>query len=85
MKANFRKAYAQLQALGVPLFISEDAPDRFDISAEDADSSSWVNYYEGMYAPDWIFGVHPKVYGILTKHGLFAEWQNPAHLRVYEL
>ena len=85
MNKKYTKAFNALKKLGCPVFVHVDAPNRFDISAEESNSDEWASYYNGDYRPDWIFGVNPKVNEILSKHGLFAEWMNPAHLRVCEI
>lgn len=84
MNKAYTKAFNALQKLGCPVFVHSDAPNRFDISAEESNSDEWASFYNGDHS-DWIFGVNPKVNEILSKHGLFAEWMNPGHLRVYEI
>lgn len=84
MKANYRKAFNALKKMGVPVYVHVDAPKHFDISAEDPNSDEFVNYFDGYLFDDWVFGVCPQVYEVLRKNGLFAEWVNPAHLRVFE-
>ena len=84
MKLNrkFVPAYMALKTLGVPMFAREDRPGRFLISAEEPESSVWVDYY-ARHA-DWIFGVHPAIESTLKRYGLFAEWENPGCLVVCE-
>jgi len=84
MRANYRRAFNALQKIGVPVFVHSDAEDRFDISAEEANSYQFVDYYDGYRMPDWEFGVSPEIINVLRKYGLFAEWMNPGHLRVFE-
>jgi len=84
MKRTHTKAFNELKKLGCPVFVHSDAPDYFDISAEETNSYQWADYYEGDYNPGWIFGLNNVAYEILEKNGLFAEWCNPGHLRVYE-
>ena len=83
MQRNHRKAYTALKKLGVPVFTNDDheAMGIFGISAEESNSSEWVNYFNS--PKDWVFGVHPDVDRILFDHELFAEWQNPGFLNVY--
>lgn len=83
MKKQFRAAYTELKKMGVPLFEREDhkAKGNFAISAEDAESYQWADYYSE--DPDWLFGVNPKLDAALAKHGLFAEWETPGSLNVY--
>ncbi len=83
MKANQRKAYNHLKKMGVPLFERNDEPDTFFISAEDAESYKWVDYYNE-FNRFYYFGVHTDIYEALAKFGLHAEWENPASLGVWE-
>jgi hypothetical protein len=80
-KPNFKKAEAELVALGVPTYQRWDMK-HFGISAEEPASPRWVKYY----SPDktWIFGVHPAVDAVLKKNGLHCQWENPGELGVYE-
>ena len=57
---------------------------RFWISAEDSESYRFCDYYDGYQIPDWEFGVSPVITKTLDELGLFAEWQNPAQLNVWE-
>jgi len=82
MKRNYRTAFNALKKMGVPVFIHRDDEKRFDISAEEINSSDWVSYWE--LPKGWDCGVHPKIEEVLSKLGLHAEWMNPGHLRVYE-
>lgn len=85
MKLPFKLAYAELAKLGVPVFQRPDhqAKGNFGISAEEPESYEWLSYHS---APmDWIFGVHPTIDAVLTKHGLFAEWETPGSVNVYEM
>ena len=82
MKRHYRYAYNTLKKMGVPVFIHRDDKNRFDISAEDTNSSEWVNYWD--HPEGWPFGVHPKIDDVLSQRGLHAEWMNPGHLRVYD-
>ena len=80
MKKTHIKAYNALKKLGVPVYVHGDYEQGFDIDGEHPDSYLWLDYYD---RPEWAFGINPKIDEILTKHGLFAEWVNPAHARVY--
>ena len=84
MKANYRKAFEQLKKMGVPVYVHVDHEDRFDISAEESNSGKWVCYPSWNPHLSWEFGIHPDVNTILHKHGLYAEWVNPAQARVYD-
>jgi hypothetical protein len=82
MKANYTKARKALTDMGVPTYQRSDMA-HFGISAEDAESYKWLDYYEG-YRMDWDFGVHPDIDKTLSKFGLRCEWINPGELGVYE-
>ena len=83
MKRPYIKAYNELKKLGCPIFIREDHPDGFFISAEDTDSYLWADYYA--YADSrWNHeNTSPKLEEIMKKNGLFCEWENPGCLIVY--
>lgn len=83
MKRNFRTAFNRLTKLGVPVRETNDG-ESFWISAEEGGSHLWCDYYDGYRIPDWEFGVNPKITKTLRDLGLFAEWQNPAQLNVWE-
>jgi hypothetical protein len=85
MKRTYLKAYNALKKLGVPVYVRDDMDGRFQISAEEPESHLWLDYYDGDFIPNWVFGVHPKIDEVLHKCGLFAEWINPGELGVYEL
>ena len=84
MKRDFRNAFNALKKLGVPVREYHGEEPNFWISAEESASSDFCNYYDGHMIPDWEFGVSPVITGTLRKYGLFAEWQNPAQLTVWE-
>ena len=84
MKRAYRNAFNALKKLGVPVREYWTDEDNFWISAEDSDSYKFCNYYDGHMIPDWEFGVSPVITQTLRKYGLFAEWQNPAQLSVWE-
>lgn len=84
MKRAYRNAFNALKKLGVPVREYWTDEDNFWISAEESNSHEWCNYYDGYRIPDWEFGVHPVITSTLRKYGLFAEWQNPAQLSVWE-
>lgn len=85
MKSNFKSAYAELAALGVPVFQRPDHIGRgiFGISAEETTSQDWLDYY--CAPPSWDFGVSPVLSEVLSKHGLFAEWETPGSVNVYSI
>ena len=88
MKRNHRLAFNALKKIGAPVYERSDI-ENFQISAEgiygeyDRDTI-WADYYDGRNIPDWEFGVNPLITETLRKYGLFAEWQNPAQLTVWE-
>ena len=83
MKRAYRNAFNALKKLGVPVRETNDG-ESFWISAEDSESYRFCDYYDGYLIPDWEFGVNPLITETLRKYGLFAEWQNPAQLNVWE-
>ncbi len=83
MKRNFRTAFNRLTKMGVPVRETNDGKS-FWISAEDSESYKWCDYYDGYLMPDWEFGVSNQITSLLRELGLFAEWQNPAQLSVWE-
>jgi hypothetical protein len=84
MKRPFRNAFNALKKLGVPVREYHEDKYNFWISAEDSDSYKWCDYYDEYRMDDWEFGVHPLIRETLKKYGLFAEWENPAQLSVWE-
>lgn len=85
MKQPFTDAYNVLKIMGVPVFTNADN-DRlgnFSINAEDPKAHKWCEYY-AQFTPGWEFGVRPTLNNVLAQFGLFAEWQNPGCLGVYE-
>jgi hypothetical protein len=82
MKRNYRNALNALNKLGVPTYQRSDM-EHFAISAEDAESYKFCDYYAYM-REDWEFGVSPTITDTLRKYGLHAEWINAGELGVYE-
>jgi hypothetical protein len=82
MKRSYRNALNALTKLGVPTYQRSDM-EHFAISAEDADSYKFCDYYAYM-REDWEFGVSPAITDTLAKYGLHAEWINAGELGVYE-
>ena len=82
MKRDYRNALTALTKLGVPTYQRSDM-EHFAISAEDADSYKFCDYYAYM-REDWEFGVSPVITKTLAKYNLHAEWINPGELGVYE-
>jgi hypothetical protein len=82
MKRAYRNAFNALNKLGVPTYQRSDM-EHFAISAEDAESYKFCDYYAYM-REDWEFGVSPVITDTLRKYGLHAEWINPGELGVYE-
>lgn len=81
MKQKYQKAFDTLKAMGVPVYEHVDDNGNFSISAEEAGSDNWVSYYGSV--PGWVFGVHPDLDAALRKHGMHAQWENPARLCVH--
>jgi hypothetical protein len=79
---KYKKALQALQNAGVPTYQRSDM-EHFAISAEEADSYKFCDYYAYM-REDWEFGVSPVITDILSKFGLHAEWINGGELGVYE-
>jgi hypothetical protein len=82
MKRNYRNALNALKKLGVPTYQRSDM-EHFAISAEDAESYKFCDYYAYM-REDWEFGVSPVITETLAKYDLHAEWINAGELGVYE-
>jgi hypothetical protein len=82
MKRAYRNALNALNKLGVPTYQRSDM-EHFAISAEDAESYKFCDYYAYM-REDWEFGVSPVITNTLRKYGLHAEWINAGELGVYE-
>jgi len=82
MKQNARKAFNELKALGVPVVEFDHYGGHFQLSAEEDNSSEWVDYYNSSLGD---FGIHNTINGILDKHGLFAEWQDAAIASVWDV
>jgi len=85
MKMKYKAAFTALKKLGCPVYEHSDDNGNFSISAEEATSYLWCDYYDGYRIPDWEFGVSPKITELLRSKGLFAEWMNSGRLVVYEI
>lgn len=88
MTKNHRTAFDRLKKLGCPVFERADDSRTFFISAESngVDGNLWADYYDGpsMLSVYDEFGVDKRINAILEPLGLFAEWQNPGCLSVWE-
>lgn len=82
MKKQYRLAFNALKKLGVPVYERDDMGGRFQISAEDAESYKWCDYYYPF--DNWDFGVNPVIDEVLAKYGLHSEWINAGELGVYD-
>jgi|TARA_R110000868_G_scaffold303686_1_gene564191 hypothetical protein len=85
MKRNMRTAYNALKKIGCPVIKNEWDHSDFRISGEDNGEVCWADYYcefPGGALDD--FGVNNKINAILDANGLFAEWNNPGMLGVYQ-
>ena len=87
MTKNHRTAFNRLKKLGCPVFERKDKPNTFFVSAESSgtDGMLWADYYDhaGISRYD-DFGVDKRVDEVLKPLGLFAEWENPGCLTVWE-
>jgi hypothetical protein len=81
MQKNFTKAFNELKKLGCPV-IERTGSDNFLISAEDEISYLWADWYN-TYSWDGE-RTNPKIAEVLAKYKLFAEWDNPGGLSVWE-
>lgn len=84
MKANYRKAYNKLKAIGAPVIKGGwDGEDTFRLSGEsNTDERTWADYWN-QYSIGH-FGVDLEVTKILKENDLYAEWVNPGVVGVYE-
>jgi hypothetical protein len=84
MKKNMRYAYNALKKIDCPVI--DRGEENFDISAENNVTEIWADYYMmgmgGTFVDD--FGVSKRINRILDRYGLYAEWQNPGCLSVWE-
>ena len=81
MKRKFRYAFNALEKLGCPVFENADTLGygNFKISAEENTGDNfWADYWF-----DCGF-ISPLIIAVLRKHGLYAEWDNPGCLSVWE-
>jgi hypothetical protein len=84
MKRKYIKAFNTLEKLGCPVYQHADDQGNFSISTERDSSEIWADYYDGYRIPGWDFGINPKITKVLNTCGLYAEWQNPGRLTVWE-
>jgi len=87
MKRNYRNAVKALEKIGAPVI--DHGGDEIYISAENNIDEIWADYYamgDGYTCGGQLddFGVNKKIGAILSKYGLFAEWQNPGCLAICE-
>tara|TARA_R110000868_G_scaffold384771_1_gene652369 strand:- start:944 stop:1195 length:252 start_codon:yes stop_codon:yes gene_type:complete len=80
-KTNAEKAFDELTAMGVPVVEFSHYSGYFQLSAEEQNSSMWVDYYNHDLGD---FGISDKIHAVLDKHGLFAEWENAAIAVVWD-
>jgi len=89
-RKSARQAYRQLERRGCPVRKTQDAASGysqygglFAISAEEANSDLWLNYYPESYTR-WDHGTHSdQLQAVLEAKGLYLEWYNPAVAVVY--
>lgn len=88
MTRNHRAAFNRLKKMGCPVFERADKPNTFCISAEQngSDGNLWADFYDGQYSPSIYddFGVDRRIESVLKPLNLFAEWENPGSLSVWE-
>ena len=85
MKRNARTAMNQLKKMGVPMLEEGcGSPNaHFSISGEMEDSYLWIDYY-GEFRGGYPY-INEDLEKVLSKHGLFAEWENAAIVSVYDI
>jgi len=87
MTRNAQKAFKELKELGCPVFERSDV-DLFCISGEDSASFEWADYYQDFGGACLKggneFGLAKDAVDILSKYGLYAEWENAGGLIVYQ-
>lgn len=81
MKRNARSAFNALKKLGVPVFERTDLM-HFGISAEHEESYKFLDYY-GEFRGGYPY-IADEVTEILDKFNLYAEWENPGAVGVYD-
>ena len=85
MKRHARTAYEALKKMGVPMYVHEGESYHFLISGEENYTTVWADYWNEFGLPTLDdFGVDKRINAVLEKNGLFAEWQNPGCLGVYD-
>jgi len=86
MKHHAKNAFNKLKRLGCPVFERDDV-EYFIISAEYNSKEVWADYYMeySIHKDAPVPGVHPKITEILEEFNLFAEWETPGGLIVYDL
>lgn len=94
---KFDKAFEELQAMGAPVFRNADTEQagNFKMSGEDNFNDAgiaWADYWQEFTREhvneqgDIVnaFGVHQTVWDVLNKHRLFAEWDNPGCVTIWD-
>lgn len=86
MKRHARTAYEALKKMGAPVFTNVDCEGQygphFKLSGEQNYDWIWADYY-GEFDSGYPT-ICPKVEAVLEKNGLFAEWENPGCVSVYD-
>lgn len=80
MKSTHKKAFKKLASMGCLCYQNADHEKKgtFGISAEDG---NWADYYPFFQSSPWI---NEDIEKILTPLGLYADWECPGALCVYE-
>lgn len=96
MKRNLRNAFNALIAIGAPVMettraATNDRGERimeesFTISGEANDNRQWADYYMeyGSNMNNTFPGFHKDICDILSRFGLYPEWENAGMANVWE-
>jgi len=82
MNKALKAAFEALQKINAPVLEREDCKESFIISAESNDNAYWADYY-GEFAKFNDPYVCPEIVNILTRFGLYYEWESPGHLSAW--
>lgn len=81
MKRHARKAFKELEKLGCPVKEwHDDSRGYFWIDAEEPEASEWLDYWD----MNLIAG-SDHLRHVLSKHGLYFEWENSAIGHVHDI
>jgi len=71
MKRDFRTIYNKLKKMGVPVYEYDNT---FRISAEEINSSDWLEYWWDVRPKGWDFGLNPELDKIARQYDCYFEW-----------